>query len=141
MGRHRYVAVCAVGLALFWGAAGAWADVVVVVSAHSPVTSLSKSQLADIFLGRLSRLPDGRTVVPIDQPEGSAARDEFYSGLMGRSAAQLKAYWSRIIFTGRGQPPRTVANGLAVRKLLAADPTAVGYLEAGLVDDSLRVLR
>ncbi len=141
MARHRHLAFCAVALALLGGAASVRADVVVVVSVHSPVTALNRSQLTDIFLGRLSRLPDGSMVVPIDQPEGSAERGEFYSELMARSAAQLKAYWSRIIFTGRGQPPRTVANGLAVKKLVAADPTAIGYLERGLLDESLRVLR
>jgi hypothetical protein len=71
--------------------------------------------------------------------EGSSERDEFYAKL-GKSPAQLKAYWSKIIFTGRGQPPRTVANGIAMKARLAADPTAIGYLDTQLVDDSVRVL-
>jgi ABC-type phosphate transport system substrate-binding protein len=116
------------------------ADVVAVVSVKSPVTSLSKSQVADLFLGRTLRLPDGTLAVPIDQEEGSAARDEFYANFTGKSPAQLKAHWSKIIFTGRGKPPRAVSNSLEARKLVAANPLAISYLERSAVDSSVRVL-
>jgi ABC-type phosphate transport system substrate-binding protein len=116
------------------------ADEVAVVSARSAVTTLTKVQVADIFLGKTSRFPDGSQAVPIDQSEGTLARDEFYSKIAGRSAAQMKAYWSRIIFTGRGQPPKEVPSSSETKKLLVANPHAIGYVEPGLVDDTLRVV-
>jgi ABC-type phosphate transport system substrate-binding protein len=129
-----------VALALSLCASVATADVVVVVSAKSPVAPLSKNQIVDIFLGKTSHFPDGSVAVPIDQAEGAAARDEFYTGLASKSEAQLKAYWSKIIFTGRGQPPREVANGIEVKKFIAANPAAIGYIERSLVDDSVKVV-
>jgi ABC-type phosphate transport system substrate-binding protein len=116
------------------------AEEVAVVSAKSTVTTLSKSQLADIFLGKTTRFPDGRPAVPIDQSEGTLARDEFYSWITGRSAAQMKAYWSRIIFTGRGQPPRAAPGSSETKKILLANPDTIGYVEPKLVDDTLRVV-
>jgi ABC-type phosphate transport system substrate-binding protein len=116
------------------------ADEVAVVSARSTVTTLSKTQVADIFLGKTTRFPDGSQAVPIDQSEGTPARDEFYSKVAGKSAAQMKAYWSRIIFTGRGQPPRAVSSSSEAKKLVAANPNSIGYLEPKLVDDTLRVV-
>ena len=65
-------------------------------------------QGTDIFLGRATRFPNGLLAVPIDQVEGSAAREEFYTRFVGKSAAQMKAYWSKIIFTGRGQPTSAI---------------------------------
>src|SRR5271154_329760 len=103
------------------------ADVVAVVSSKSQVTTLSKTQLIDIFLGRRTRFPDGSSAIPIDQAEGSAAREEFYTRLADMSPAQVKAFWARIIFTGRGQPPKTVASGLEAKRLLIADPNTIGY--------------
>jgi ABC-type phosphate transport system substrate-binding protein len=130
-----------VGLALSLSAGVAVADVVAVVSAKNPVTApLSNNQVVDIFLGKASRFPDGSQAVPVDQAEGSAAREEFYLKFTGKSPAQLKAHWSKIIFTGRGKPPREVANGIEVKKLLAKDPNAIGYIERGLVDSSVKVL-
>jgi ABC-type phosphate transport system substrate-binding protein len=127
-------------LALSMGCGAATADVVAVVSAKSPVTALSKDQATDIFLGRTTQFPNGAMAVPIDQAEGSAARDEFYARYTGKSAAQIRAYWSKIIFTGRGQPPKEVSGSNDVKKQVADNPHAIGYIDRGLVDGSVRVV-
>jgi ABC-type phosphate transport system substrate-binding protein len=129
-----------IGLALSLTSAAAMADVVAVVSAKSSITAVSKSQLADIFLGKTNRFPDGTQAAPIDQAEGSAARDEFYDKIVGKTAAQIKAYWSKIIFTGRGQPPPTVSSASEMKKRISENPAAIGYLDSSMVDDSLRVV-
>jgi len=136
---HR-IALVSVGLALGLAVSAVSADVVAVVSSKSPVTTLSKNQLMDIFLGKRTSFPDGSSAVPIDQTEGSAVRDEFYSRIAGMSPPQVKAFWSRIIFTGRGQPPKTVATSLEAKKLLLANPNAISYIDQSLVDGTLRVV-
>lgn len=130
-------------LALTLGLIGsaASADVVAVVSSKSTVTSLTVAQVADIFLGRMSRFPNGTPAVPVDLSDGSAERDEFYVKVAGKTPAQVKAYWSKIIFTGRGQPPKAVPNDFDVKKYVAANPDAIGYIEEKMVDDTVRVLR
>lgn len=115
-------------------------NVVVIVSARSPVGPLSRNHLTDLYLGRASRFPDGRTAVPIDQDEGSATRELFYSEIIGRSTAQIKAHWSRIIFTGRGRPPKAVADGIEMRGVIAGNPSAIGYIDRVLVDASVRIV-
>ncbi len=120
--------------------APARADVVAVVSANSTVQALSSDQLADIFLGRVSRFPNGLIALPIDLRDGSPERDRFYAKIAGKTPAQIKAYWSKIIFTGRGQPPRAVPTDLAVKKFVTANVGAIGYIDAALLDDSVRAL-
>ena len=115
-------------------------DVVAVVSARSPVTALNADQVADIFLGKTGRFPDGTQAVPIDQREDSPTRDRFYAQFTGKSPAQVKAHWSKIIFTGRGQPPKQVGSGVEARKMVADNPQAIGYLDNNLVDSTVRVL-
>ena len=127
-------------LALLLGSTVTRADVVAVVSAKSPITALSKSQVTDIFLGKASRFPDGVQAVPIDQAEGSITRVEFYAKVIGKTAAQIKEYWSKIIFTGRGQPPPTVSSSAEVKERLVENPAAIGYIDASMVDDSVRVV-
>jgi ABC-type phosphate transport system substrate-binding protein len=133
--------IVTVGLTLSLLSRSAAADVVAVVSSASTITSLSELQIASIFMGKTSRFPNGTPAVPIDQAEGSAARDQFYARLAVKSAAQMKAYWSKIIFTGRGQPPREVTSSADVKKVLAANPTAIGYIDSTLVDSSVRVVQ
>jgi ABC-type phosphate transport system substrate-binding protein len=116
------------------------ADVVVVVSSKCAVSTLSKDQVTDIFLGKITRFPDGAPAIPIDQAEGSPARDEFYSTFANKSPAQMKAHWTKIIFTGRGQPPKSVPNSLEVRKLIAANAQAISYIERSAVDSTVKVI-
>ena len=118
----------------------AWADIAVVVSAKSPVGNLTQEQVSQIFLGKTSAFPGGQPALPIDQAEGQASRDEFYSKVTGKSAAQLKAYWSKLIFTGKGQPPKEVANTAEVKKLVANNPNTIAYIEKGAVDSSVKVV-
>lgn len=115
-------------------------DVVPVVSAKSTVTSLNTAQVADIFLGKTSRFPDGTPAVPIDLGEDSPLREKFYAQFTGKSPAQVKAHWSKIIFTGRGQPPKQVASDIEARKAVAENPNAIAYIDTRLVDPSVRVL-
>lgn len=115
-------------------------EVVVVVSARSTISELSEGEIADIFLGRLGRL--GKTVVtPLDQAEGSPARDEFYREFTGKSPAQVKALWSKLIFTGRGRPPRALASDREVLQALRDNPGAIGYVRRSSVDSTARILR
>jgi len=136
------LAVLAIGwMALAWSPdASAADDVVAVVSAKSPITSLNSGQVADIFLGKTSRFPDGTLAVPIDLPEESPVRERFYAEYTGKSPAQVKAHWSKIIFTGRGQPPRQVGSGAEAKKVLSENPNAIAYIDSKLVDGSVRVL-
>jgi len=132
----------AAALALAWSlhAAILRADVVAVVSAKSSISALTQSEVADLFLGKASRFPNGEPAVPIDQAEGTAIRDEFYRKVVGKSASQMKAFWSRIIFTGRGEPPAHVADDQEAKRRVAEDLHAIAYIERALVDPSVRVL-
>jgi len=135
----RFGALLTAGVLLLFSGAGR-ADVVAVVSAKNPLPALTRNQAVDIFLGKASRFPDGSMAVPIDLAEGSVARDEFYSRFAGKSPAQLTAHWSKIIFTGRGQPPREVATAAELKKRLAVTPGAIGYLERDQVDATVQVV-
>jgi ABC-type phosphate transport system substrate-binding protein len=134
------IALGAIALALDLCSGPSIADVVAVVSSNSPVSALSKNQVADIFLGKASRFANGEPALPIDQAEGSAERDEFYAKVAGKAAPQVKAYWAKIIFTGRGHPPAEASNSAEVKKLVVKDPNAIGYIDKSMVDGSVKVV-
>jgi len=114
------------------------ADVAVVVSAKSAVSSLDKSQVSDIFLGKAATYPDGSQAVPIEQAEGAAVREEFHNWVTDKSGSQLKSYWSKMVFSGKGNPPKEVANSAEVLKQIAANPNAIGYVEKGAVNATVK---
>jgi len=118
----------------------AWADVVVVVSAKSDVASLTGEQVSQIFLAKSSSFPGGGAAAPIDQDEGSAPRNEFYTKVTGKDAAQLKAYWSQLLFSGKAQQPPHVADSAAVKKAVNDKAGGIGYIEKSAVDATVKVV-
>lgn len=130
-------------LAAALGAPGAQAragELVVIVSADNPVSMLRADQVADIFLGEATRFPDGAEVQALDQALNTPMRNEFYQKVASRTPALMKAYWTKRIFTGRGQPPRELSGSTAVRKAVADNPGAIGYIDRAAVDASVRVV-
>jgi ABC-type phosphate transport system substrate-binding protein len=128
------------GAALLVCASLCRAELVVVVSAKSPVSGLSENEVADIYLGRTSQLPGGPRVVPIDLADDAARRANFYRIVCGKSPAQLRAYWSKLVFTGSGQPPREVADAEALKKLIASGTNAIGYIDGSQLDASVKAV-
>lgn len=112
----------------------AQADVVVVVGTKNSTASLSKEQASDIFLGKATNL------TPLDQPESSPLRDDFYSKVTGKSAAQAKSYWSKLSFTGKGTPPKEAQSSADIKKQVAENPNLIGYIEKSAVDASVKVV-
>lgn len=118
----------------------AQAQVVVIVSAKSPVNSLSRQQVSNIFLGRSHAYPDGTKAIPVDLQNGTGLREEFCEKVHGIAPSQLNAYWSRMIFTGKGNPPKEAIPAEIAVKLTAANAHLISYVDRGWVDSSVRVV-
>ncbi len=114
--------------------------VVVVVSATSSASKLDKEQVANVFLGKSSSYPDGSAAVPIEQTDATPAHDEFHKSITEKSASQLKSYWSKMIFSGKGTAPKEVASNAELLKLLASNPAMIGYIDKTAVDKSVKVI-
>ena len=110
------------------------ADVVVVVSAKSSASKMTKEQVADIFMGRSTSL------VPLDQAAGAPVRDEFYTKVTGQSAAQVKTAWAKLSFSGKGTPPKALGSDDEVKAQLAANPNAIAYMDKSKVDASVKTV-
>lgn len=117
-----------------------FAQIAVVVSAKSPASGLNKEQTAALFLGKSTQLPGAGSPVLVDQGESSDVRKNFYGKVADKTPAQVKAIWARLVFSGKSAPPKEVASSADVKKLVAGNPDAVGYIEKSAVDSSVKVL-
>jgi len=106
-------------------------DLVVIV--NPAAGTLTQDQVSDVFLGK------SQALTPLDLPESSPVRALFYPKATRRDLAQVKATWSRIVFTGKGQTPRVLPDAAAIKKAVAADPKAIGYIEKSALDSTVKV--
>lgn len=130
----------ALAAALALAATPAFAGISVIVSAKSPAGSLDKAAVASLYLGKTTALPGGGSAKLYDLPDASPIRERFYQAVAGKSASQVKAVWSRLVFSGRALPPHELASDAAVVKAVAADPAAVGYVDDSALDGSVKAV-
>ncbi len=116
----------------------AHAEIVVVGHPSAPV--LTKSEAEQIFLGKTRLFPNKTAVKPFDLPETEQIYQHFYQKLANKTPLVLRAYWSRMIFTGSGEPPKTVEDADELKQMITEDPRVLGYLEREDVDESVKIL-
>jgi len=92
-----------------------------------------------IYLKKRRFWPDGQAIVPLNLPAETAAREEFSQRVLGRGSDRLSAYWDQQYFQGVF-PPVTLSSSAAVKRYVASDRNAVGYIGAREVDGSVRVV-
>ncbi|HAG96214.1 MAG: phosphate ABC transporter substrate-binding protein [Pseudomonadales bacterium] len=129
MKAHRVLLIWSL---FFWGiqsASSASGELAIIVNNTNDIQEISVEDVASIFLGKSRQLPDGTKVVPLDQLEGSGLKQEFYAKVVRKTLPQLNSYWSRLIFTGRGQPPFAVSGNSEVLEFIASNPNMIGYVD------------
>lgn len=115
------------------------AEVAVIAHPACAASSASSEEIKQLYLGK-SKQVGGAKAVPLDQSKDSEVSGQFYASVVGKNASQVRAYWSKLVFTGKGRPPKQVDGDADVVSAVAADPTLIGYVDAGAVDDTVKVL-
>ena len=116
------------------------ADVVVIVHPENPVNSLTREQIADLFLDKSKSFPDGKLSVPVNLVDEDSSRQIFVEKVLKRKTTQLRAYWADLIFTGKGKPPKTVDFPEDMLDLVSNNPSIIGYLDLEDINDSVKIV-
>lgn len=109
------------------------AEIVVIVNPKNPATRMFSEQAGQFFLGKSTLF------TPVEHTDG-ALRNEFYKKVLDKDATQVKAIWSKLVFTGKASAPKEYASSAEVKKAVAADANAIGYIEKSQVDDTVKVI-
>ncbi|MFZ2267336.1 MAG: hypothetical protein WAV95_07125 [Azonexus sp.] len=122
------------------GTRQACAELVVVTGPKSGVERLTKQEVIFLFMGRWRLLPSGIQAMPIDQAIDSPERTDFYHRLVNKEPSEIKAYWSRLVFSGGSRPPYATESREELLRLISNNPGAIGYLDRSQVDSRLRIV-
>ena len=117
----------------------AQAEIAVVVH-PSNAAAVDSSSLSRIFLGKAKNFPGGGQVVAINQAESNTATAEFNDKVLRKSGSQLKSYWSKLVFTGKGTPPKALSSDAEVISFVSSNPNSIGYVDAASVTSAVKVV-
>ncbi|WP_340678415.1 hypothetical protein [Paraglaciecola sp.] len=114
-------------------------EIVVVVAKNSVINTLDEQYVANIFLARTKQYPNGEKAIPIEIKR-SDIRTGFYQTISGKTPTQLNAYWTTLVFTGKGKPPLGLTDPKEVEQRLISRPGTITYLSADDVTDNMKVV-
>ncbi len=116
------------------------AELVVILHPAAPIDSLSREEVARIFMKKSKTLPNGQEVIPLSQASRAEVNERFFFTVTGQQKMQRDAYWARLLFTGGARPPEDAKNDKNVKKRVASDRRHIGYINATNIDKSVKVV-
>ena len=102
---------------------------VVIVSSSQTVRDLSSGDLRRIYVGEMTRWPDGHRIVPVMLPTRSRESAVFLKRVVRMSAIDFAQEWIGAVFRGRAPaPPVVVANAGDALRFVASHPESIAVI-------------
>jgi hypothetical protein len=145
--RRSFIATWLASLALL-GAVGATTPtraknptrLAIVVASDSPITELSSHDLKRVYGGDQVNSA-GKRVVPLNQGAESPDRIGFDQVVLGLSAEEAARYWIDRKIRGQSGSPKAIDPPNLLLKVVMRLSGSVAYVQPGLVQSGLKVIR
>lgn len=118
----------------------AFAEVAVIVNTANN-SEITDEDIKRIFLGKNKKFANGESVKAVNLSSGNGTRTYFERNALGKSGSQVKAYWSKLIFSGKAKPLKELSSDGEVLSIVSSSPNAIGYIDASKVDGSVKVVK
>jgi hypothetical protein len=125
--------VIALLLTALLGAAAASTEqhvrLIVIVPATQTITGVTSADLRRIYLGDMTRWPDGRRIVPVMLRPGSIDTDTLLKHFLRIAPIDFAQQWISAVFRGRvAAPPVTVATSDDAMRFVATHPESIAII-------------
>lgn len=114
-------------------------EIVVVVNQSNPVRAAGRDTLRPIFQTTRTEWY-GKSAVPVNLPEDSPLRQRFDMAVLGLDPDGVARYWIDRKIRGGERPPRKVTSPSAVLRIVGQEAGGIGYVAAGDVNASVKVI-
>lgn len=111
-----------------------YSDEISVVINPAFSNDITEKEMIRIFTGR------SKTLSPVNLVPSEATRGQFDQQAVGRTSAQLKSLWSKLVFTGKAKMPEEFASDSDVLNHVAANASSIGYVKSSSVTDQVKVI-
>lgn len=116
------------------------ADFVVIINKSNSSADINKGMVKKIYMGEMTSWTDGGKIAAVDLPDDNPVRLEFTTTVLDKTISNIKALWAQKLVTGRGIPPKVLSSDDEVKKNIAENKNAVGYIKASSLDESVKAI-
>ena len=123
---------------LFLAFNDASAEITIIANKNVPVDSYTKSEIKDIFLGKIRKYPDKSDIIIylLWKPD----QEEFLHKFIHRSADQYHRYWLNQLFIGEANYPIKFRHSEKLMEYVAKTPGAIGFINEKLNTESVKII-
>ena len=100
---------------------------------------IDAATLKAVFLGKKVAW-DSAGRVTLAALKGGDTAEQFLKATVDMNASQFNNHWRRLAMTGGGTAPKFFEKEEELRKFVAETPGAIGFLDSGQADASVRTL-
>lgn len=114
-------------------------SLVVIVSKDSSIQDITKKELSKTFLAKTKRLPSGEKSMVVESTN-KRLQAKFYKTICNKNEKQLRKYWTKMIFTGRGQPPKKIKSIPELISFVKNNKNAISYIPFEDINNDVKVI-
>ena len=128
-------------LSPFYAQANHDADPLAIFTENQSLPTLTAGKAKMLFKGKVKRL-DGKKFILVDWPNGSDNKVNFYYHLLGQTEAKVNAYRAKLIFSGKGFPPKVAKenNIPSLVENMKAHKNSISYAPLSDITDNFKIL-
>ena len=102
------------------------AGIVIIGNKNISESSLSKTDIQNIFLGKKTKL--GGTKITFVILKSGDVHESFLKEYLSRTPAQYNKYWKKMVFTGKGKAPKVFKTEEDLVEHVQNTEGAIGYI-------------
>ena len=110
----------------------------VIITAKDNSVDIALDDINRIFLGKTNTYPDGKEAIPLNISPADPHYANFARTVLKKSPSQLRAYWAKRVFTGKGKPPKIISNTEELLELIGEDQRYISYIGSQGAGDDVR---
>jgi len=111
-----------------------------VVNRALTQNSVSRNGLSAIFRMRLRQWQDGSPITVFVLHDSNPLHKQFCKQVLNVFPHQMRRSWNKLVFSGTGQAPVTVASKEEMVDKIASTPGAIGYLSDEDIPENIKIL-
>ena len=101
-------------------------EIVLIGNAEVPERPLSKAEVQNIFLGKVTKIDKTKVVFAILKT--GDIHEQFLAEYLSRTPSQYTKYWKKLVFTGKGKSPKAFATEDELIQYVEQTQGAIGYI-------------
>ncbi|PCJ21320.1 MAG: hypothetical protein COB02_01675 [Candidatus Cloacimonadota bacterium] len=120
-------------------ASACFADLILIAHKDFPIDFISRDNLKRIYDNKMKIWPHGGSVVRVLLKRGRIHKN--FCKIIKRSPSNLKRFWKKQIFTGKGLAPKSFISQENIVEFVSSNRNAIAYVDSSADIKSVKLIK